>query len=757
MDQMVLKVQEWLEDTYRGKYGYIPVEPNGRTGWDTMYSLISALQIEEGIPEPNGYFGPETTRRCPTLSINSNSSSTTVQNQIYILQGALFCKGYNPTGFTGYFGNGTKAAIEKFQTDAGLSNADGIATPMIIKALLNMDAFVNVGDPKIRIIQQNLNRDYHKIIGLMPCDGRYSRSTNTALIYALQIEEGITEPNGVFGPQTKARCPVLSVGSENKFVSLLQYALYCNHYDPTGFTGYFGNGTKSAVKNFQEFSCLPADGVANMQTWASLLISTGDNTRKGTACDCATTITPEKAATLKNNGYKSIGRYLTGRYRMTYSELATIFAFGLNVFPIFETGGYELSYFTAEQGTFDANSAKRSAGNLGFGADSTVYFAVDFDALDGDVTDAVLPYFKAIRDEVDRLGNPYKIGIYGPRNVCSRVADAGYSINSFVCDMSTGFSGNLGYSLPKDWSFDQIATITIGTGAGQIEIDNNIASGRDIGVCEDTKKVIKILKRLDSAANTYISQDGLDSNTLVLNFLRRFVYTGYQWLLTIGVEDKRFYEYLCLGYPDIVADLMPYIQAENTRIAYINNNPIDLPHLAATTLGHNSFLVPHFWTGWGGDLATTMSDITKEDRENKNGRTIQKIAEDVMGSDLFTFPREDVIADIDAIYIEANKGHKDLASLLEKYYSSVDGDVRRSILFKSLEFKNNPSINELSEKIYDLMTGSKGFKYVVGLGQLTLLKKATYTTPDTHEKIEPTEEIQKAAALAFSKYIINKL
>lgn len=79
------------------------------------------------------------------------------------------------------------------------------------------------------------------------------------------------------------------------------------------------------------------------------------------------------------------------------------------------------------------------------------------------------------------------------------------------------------------------------------------------------------------------------------------------------------------------------------------------------------------------------------------------------------------------------------------------------VLFKSLEFKNNPSINELSEKIYDLMTGSKGFKYVVGLGQLALLKKATYTTPDTHEKIEPTEEIQKAAALVFSKYIINKL
>jgi hypothetical protein len=47
--------------------------------------------------------------------------------------------------------------------------------------------------------------------------------------------------------------------------------------------------------------------------------------------------------------------------------------------------------------------------------------------------------------------------------------------------MSTGFSGNLGYPLPSNWSFDQISTITIGSGEGAITIDNNINSGRDLG------------------------------------------------------------------------------------------------------------------------------------------------------------------------------------------------------------------------------------------------------------------------------------
>ncbi|PEY35752.1 hypothetical protein CN354_15135 [Bacillus cereus] len=80
------------------------------------------------------------------------------------------------------------------------------------------------------------------------------------------------------------------------------------------------------------------------------------------------------------------------------------------------------------------------------------------------------------------LGGKYKVGIYGTRNVCSRVSKVGYAVSSFVSGMSTGFSGNLGYPLPKNWAFDQISTIKIGSGEGTIEIDNDIQSGIDKGV-----------------------------------------------------------------------------------------------------------------------------------------------------------------------------------------------------------------------------------------------------------------------------------
>ncbi|MEC2176937.1 peptidoglycan-binding domain-containing protein, partial [Bacillus amyloliquefaciens] len=91
---------------------------NGKTGWPVIEALITGLQIEEGITSTTGTFGPATMAKCPTLSTKSDSSNEKTRNQIMILQGALYCKGYNPTGFTGTYGDGTKAAIKKFQTDA---------------------------------------------------------------------------------------------------------------------------------------------------------------------------------------------------------------------------------------------------------------------------------------------------------------------------------------------------------------------------------------------------------------------------------------------------------------------------------------------------------------------------------------------------------------------------------------------------------------------------------------------------------------
>lgn len=106
---------------------------------------------------------PSTQAACPTLS-----TSTLKGNLVFILQGALYCKGYNPNGFDGVYSNGVSKAIVNFKTDAGLLVPDEITTPMILKALLNMDGYVlGNGDPQVRIIQQMLIRNYSSKIGLV--------------------------------------------------------------------------------------------------------------------------------------------------------------------------------------------------------------------------------------------------------------------------------------------------------------------------------------------------------------------------------------------------------------------------------------------------------------------------------------------------------------------------------------------------------------------------------------------------------------
>jgi peptidoglycan hydrolase-like protein with peptidoglycan-binding domain len=312
-----------------------------------------------------------------------------------------------------------------------------------------------------------------------------------AMMLAVQFAIGMTDDQatGVFGPATQAglRANTVGVGSTGRWVQLFSAALVFNQRDGATFTDTFTVSLAGITNQFQEFTKLPRTGQGDFQTWASLLVSTGDSTRRGTAVDCVTEITDARAASLKAQGYAIVGRYLCNvpgtrlDKELKFGELDTIAANGLRCFPIYQTFGDSASYFQRAQGAADAFDALDRLRFYGFKAGTRVYFAVDFDAVDSEVTDRVIPHFQGIKAVLDEYGSEYSMGIYGPRNICSRVGAAGLTSSSFVSDMSTGYSGNLGYPLPRDWAFDQISTISIGSGDGAIEIDNDIVSGRDIG------------------------------------------------------------------------------------------------------------------------------------------------------------------------------------------------------------------------------------------------------------------------------------
>ncbi|MGI2734273.1 glycoside hydrolase domain-containing protein [Bacillus cytotoxicus] len=530
MDQMVKEAQEWVNRTYKGRAGYKEIEVTGKTGWSTMGALTQALQLELGITATSTTFGPgtlaEITKKCP-ISTTSNTNA----NIVKIIQAALYCKGYGPGGITGTYGSGTQAAITTMQKNLGSTSADGVVTPKLFKALLTMDAYVlvNNGSEKIRSIQQWLNNKYINRTDFfyMPCDGHYSRDVQKALMFAIQYEEGLKDgtANGYFGPTTqeKIKLDVLKEGSTGAFVYLFQAALIFNGYD-VPFDGNFSAFMTTQLKQFQNFALLKATGVSDFQTWASLLVSTGDPERQGKACDCSTEVTPERAKTLVAAGYETVGRYLTNakgkdarNKKIQDGEIDNIFAAGLSIFPIYQTNGGDKDYFNAKKGEEDAIAAYKAALYHGFPKGTTIYFAVDFDATGDDIKDKILPHFQAINEQIKKLGGGYyNIGVYGSRNVCIQVSDKKYATYSFVSGMSTGFSGNLGFPLPKNWAFDQIKEYTIGSGNGSIAIDKDIKSGRDNGISKiekDGSKLSITMQLLEMARSTYNEEKEIGETT----------------------------------------------------------------------------------------------------------------------------------------------------------------------------------------------------------------------------------------------------
>ncbi len=477
-----------------------------------------------------------TAELCPTVQSGAKG------HIVNIIQGGLWCKGVSSQDLTQDFDNTTVSGVNQFKMAAGLT-ADGKVDAKTMKGLLSTDAVVLIsgGDSRIRAIQQALNNKYSDYfwmdLNICPCDGVYGRNTCNALLYAFQKEVGIDEPNGVFGPGTAQGANDHNVALNSRqtaLVYLLQYMLYVNGFNPGSFNGIFDTGVENAVINFQSLMALEADGWVGLSTWAALLVSKGNVDRSCNACDCTDRITSQRAQYLKSIGINYVGRYITGYWAVSISEISLILEAGMKFVPIFERSGNDLSgnmdvtdasyftheqgrqdalyaastaqelglpkfvpifersgndlsgnmdvtdasYFTHEQGRQDALYAASTAQELGLPENTTIYFAVDFDAYDFEVDSNILEYFRAL--SVYLLH--YNVGIYGPRNVCTRVSNAGYAKTSYVADMSTGFSGNIGVRIPSNWAFDQFYETSYGSGDSQINIDKVMASGQDTGV-----------------------------------------------------------------------------------------------------------------------------------------------------------------------------------------------------------------------------------------------------------------------------------
>lgn len=105
-------------------------------------------------------------------------------------------------------------------------------------------------------------------------DGITGQNTVKALIIALQIEIGITSPNGTFGPSTKTLCPTLTANLSapaTNIVRILQHGLFCKGYNPTAATGVFGPATETAVNRVRSDAGLTQTGVVTPLIFKAIL------------------------------------------------------------------------------------------------------------------------------------------------------------------------------------------------------------------------------------------------------------------------------------------------------------------------------------------------------------------------------------------------------------------------------------------------------------------------------------------------------
>ncbi|KGJ72568.1 hypothetical protein GY21_14345, partial [Cryobacterium roopkundense] len=740
MDPKVLAAQTWVNDTYGQVLGYQPCPEDGHVGWSTSYSLIMALQHELGISPVVASFGPTTVARLEALG--EIGPGWNVNSRIVrIIQHGLFCKGYWGANTYGEFDSTTVDGVRDLRVNMGVPyDAAGISSSTvnakIFRCILNMDAYVVLasGTDKVRVIQQWLNgRYWHKdAYSIGPCDGIYSRDVQKSFLIALQYELGIAAPNGYFGSGTQAGLKTHTVreGDSGIFVELFSAACVFNEPVPVGDVlwrsaqrSVFDEQLAQFVAAFQGFSQLSVSKEGDFPTWAQLLVSMGDPERPANGCDTRFEITASRAEWLANNGYQIVGRYIFDPpdssldKEIKPGELATIFDAGMRVLPIYQDSARILADFTYAQGYQHALNAHELASGYGFNRGTVIYFAVDYDATQEDITASIIPYFQGVQGGLAYNGKQYVHGVYGSRNVCANVTEKTFARHSFISGMSWGFSGNLGFPLPTNWSYNQIKEFEVTVGSDQFDLDNDVwriengdpgqsSVNAPIGPADE---FIDYVDRLYDCALEYGTGN---PSQLVMEYIRHVRYNDWKWEGLIGAVDDDFITYANGRGFTVMTDF------QDPFTGYT----VGTEHLMATA--NAQLLVPQPENpksvnagdigGWGGDLLTFYADWRDAADSYSSGYTfcMEKLATPGVTT---SFGFTDLIEDADG-YLMARKvmAGTDIVTAVRQHYNE-DGGLRRFSDYYQQRFTSADDCHFLAHNILTAADDGKVVAAQVGL------------------------------------------
>lgn len=178
---------------------------------------------------------------------------------------------------------------------------------------------------------------------------------------------------------------------------------------------------------------------------------------------------------IKAAGYDFVGRYLSkfSHKVIARTEAEALSAAGLMIVLVYEDAPTAASYFTPDRGTQDGTRAAQQASLLGAPDAATIYFTVDYDAAENDLTSAIIPYFQSVvgslRGFAAEHGPQYQTGVYGSGASCLAITGAGLATRGWrAC--STGWRGYASYA---SWSISQ----SLPTTACGLSVDPDLGVG----------------------------------------------------------------------------------------------------------------------------------------------------------------------------------------------------------------------------------------------------------------------------------------
>jgi len=554
---------------------------------------------------------------------------------------------------------------------------------------------------------------------------------------AIQIESGIPEDQatGSFGPGTQAGLKAHTMGPGSSGIFMQLFSAACVFNEPimsaptddqrTHFTDSWDSDIAGWVRNFQQFSAFSTaeqTGVGDYPTWAQLLVSMGDPDRAATGSDTAYTITPSRGQRMFADKYRYVGRYLNeassggGSKMLEEGELENIFAAGLRVFPIFQDNARTLGEYYWGNGYTHGRLAHDQAVHFGFNRGTVIYFAVDYDATVEDMPH-ILEYFRGVTSGLGSKGKRYVHGVYGSRNVCAQVTQESYAAYSFVSGMSWGFSGNLGFPLPANWSFNQIKEYQVTNGGDTFMLDRDVHRPKsDEGqgdINRPSSAAAELIANIDELYSLAVSYGDGDPNRPVTDFYRQNDYADTQWKTLIGDVDRAFIDYAESRGAKLVSEFTDPFTGQ----------VMGAEHLLATVAGHT------VWpplsdrgkanqgdvTGWGGDLMTFYGEWRRDSDSYASGYAYctERLGKINVES---TFAFRDLIEDADGFLLsERVRSGTPITTALRENYQQTGGATR----FRDFRVKRfNTSQTASEDAVHHMLTSTD--VPIINLGRIVL-------------------------------------